>query len=323
MKRYIAGIAAAAIAGAMAFITPAMAQNYPTRTIRLVVSFPPGGGIDAVARLFADKMSAILGQSVVVDNRGGASGLIAGRQVAAAEPDGYQVLVASNSMIIAQLLNASPGINVERDLRAVASVAPQASIIVAAPTLKASNMSELVALAKAKPLNYASPGVGSAPQLIFEHIFSTLAGAKMTHVPFPGAAAALTATMASQTDVAVVTLPPAVPLVNSSKIKGIAVTTAKRSAALPNVPTIAESGYPGIDSTVWTAFFVPTKTPEAVVKTLDDTIIKVSNMPEIKARLAKLGFEPISIPGEKFQKDVSAELKLWSNIIDKAGLRNK
>jgi tripartite-type tricarboxylate transporter receptor subunit TctC len=323
MKRYIAGIAAAAIAGAMAFITPAMAQNYPTRTIRLVVSFPPGGGIDAVARLFADKMSAILGQSVVVDNRGGASGLIAGRQVAAAEPDGYQVLVASNSMIIAQLLNASPGINVERDLRAVASVAPQASIIVAAPTLKASNMSELVALAKAKPLNYASPGVGSAPQLIFEHIFSTLAGAKMTHVPFPGAAAALTATMASQTEVAVVTLPPAVPLVNSSKIKGIAVTTAKRSAALPNVPTIAESGYPGIDSTVWTAFFVPTKTPEAVVKTLDDTIIKVSNMPEIKAQLAKLGFEPISISGEKFQKDVSAELKLWSNIIDKAGLRNK
>lgn len=323
MKRCIAGIAAAAIAGAMAFTVPAVAQDYPTRSVRLVVSFPPGGGIDAVARLFADKMSGILGQPVVVDNRGGASGLIAGRQVAAADPDGYQVLVASNSMIIAQLLNTSPGLNVERDLRAVASVAPQANIIVGAPTLKANNLKELIALAKAGSLNYASPGIGSAPQLAFEHLFTNLAGAKMTHVPFAGAAAALTATMSSQTEVAVLTLPPAVPLVNSNKVKGIAVTTAKRSAALPNVPTVAESGYPNIDSTVWTAFFVPAKTPEAVVRRLDDTIIKVANMPDIKAKLAQLGFEPISIAGERFQKDVSAELKLWSDIIDKIGLKRK
>jgi tripartite-type tricarboxylate transporter receptor subunit TctC len=327
MKRSIKGLAVAVLAGLAAWIAPwtapAAAQDYPTRTIRLIVSFPPGGGIDAVARLFANKMSDILGQSVVVENRGGASGLIAGRLIANAEPDGYQVLIASNSMIIAQLLNTAPGLNVERDLRAVASVAPQANIIVAAPSLKANTMKELVALAKERSLNYASPGAGSAPQLIFEHLFTTLSGAKMTHVPFPGAAAALTATMSNQTEVAVVTLPPAVPLVTANKVKGIAVTTATRSAALPDVPTAVESGYPDVNSTVWTAFFVPAKTPDAVVSKLNDAVIKVAEMPEIKAQLSKLGFEPLSIPGEKFQHDVAAEMKLWAGIIEKTGAKSK
>jgi tripartite-type tricarboxylate transporter receptor subunit TctC len=142
-------------------------------------------------------------------------------------------------------------------------------------------------------------------------------------VPFPGAAAALTATMSNQTEVAVVTLPPAVPLVTANKVKGIAVTTATRSAALPDVPTAVESGYPDVNSTVWTAFFVPAKTPDAVVSKLNDAVIKVAEMPEIKAQLSKLGFEPLSIPGEKFQHDVAAEMKLWAGIIEKTGAKSK
>ena len=311
-----------ALAAMTVLAAPAVAQdNFPSRTIRLIVSFPPGGGVDAVARLFADRMSTILGQPVVVENRGGASGLIAGRQVVNAEPDGYTVLVATNSMVIAQLMNAAPGLAIERDLQAVASVAPQANIVVAAPDLPVSSLQELIALARTRPLNYASPGIGSVPQLMLEHLFTTLANVRMTHVPFPGAAQALTATLSSQTEVAVVTLPPAVPLVASNKLKGIAVTTPARSAALPQIPTVAESGYPGLSSTVWTAFFVPAKTAKAVNDRLGDAVLKVAAQPDIKAKLSQLGFEPTSIPGEQFQRDVSAELKMWADVIEKTGIK--
>ena len=151
-----------------------------------------------MARLFAERMSPILGQPVVVENRGGAAGLIAGRAVAGAEADGYTVLVATNSMVIAQLINAAPGISVERDLQAVVSVAPQANVVVAAPDLPVTSLKELIELAGKRPLNYASPGTGSVPQLLLEHLFTTLPNIRMTHVPFPGAAQALTATISSQ-----------------------------------------------------------------------------------------------------------------------------
>jgi tripartite-type tricarboxylate transporter receptor subunit TctC len=304
-----------------AWAGPAQAQDYPSRVVRLYVSFPPGGGIDAVARLFADKLSANLGQSVVVENRGGASGLIAGRAVAAMEPDGYSVLVASNSMIIAQLMNATPGLSIERDLLAVASIAPQANIVVTPPDLKVNSLKELIALAGQRPLNYSSPGIGSVPQLLLEHLMTTIAKVKMTHVPFPGAAAALTAAMSNQVEVSVVTLPPAVPLVTSGKLKGIAVTTKTRSAALPNVPTAAEAGYPSITSTVWTAFFVPIKTPKAIGDKLGEAVLKVAAMPDVRQKLTTLGFEPTSIPGEQFQRDVAAEVKMWDGVIKKANIK--
>ena len=306
----------------IAWAAPTVAEDaYPSRPIKLLVSFPPGGGIDAVARLFAEKMGPILGQPVVIENRAGAAGLIAGRAGASAEPDGYTVLVASNSMIIAQLINAAPGMAVERDLQAVASVAPQANIIVAAPDLPVTSLKDVVELSTKRPLNYASPGAGSVPQLLVQHLFSSIPNATMTHVPFPGAAPALTATMANQTDTGVVTLPPAVPLVASGKLKGIAVTTKDRSAALPDVPTAAEAGYPSITSVVWTAFFVPIKTPKPIAEKLGDAVLKVAAMPEIRERLTKLGFEPTSIPGEQFQRDVVAEVAMWDGVIKKAGIK--
>jgi len=193
--------------------------------------------------------------------------------------------------------------------------------VVAAPDLPVSSLKELVELAGKRPLNYASPGAGSVPQLVLEHLFTSLPNIRMTHVPFPGAAQALTATMSSQTEVAVLTLPPAVPLVTSNKLKGIAVTTKNRSAALPSVPTAAESGYPGITSTVWTAFFVPAKTPQPVAKKLGDAVLKVAAMPDIQAKLSQLGFEPTSIAGDQFQRDVAEELKIWDGVIKKANIK--
>ncbi|MCX7312308.1 MAG: tripartite tricarboxylate transporter substrate binding protein [Alphaproteobacteria bacterium] len=295
------------LAGCLLLAAPAGAQDkYPSRNIRLIVSFPPGGGIDAVARLFADKMTAILGQPVVVENRGGAAGLIAGRAVATAEPDGYTVLIASNSMIIAQLTNPAPGLSIENELQAVASVAPQANIVVAAPDLPASTLKEAIELARTRPLNYSSPGTGSVPQLLLAYLISTLPNIKITHVPFPGAAQALTSTLASQTELSVVTLPPAV---------------RQRSAAVPQVPTVSEAGFPSLSATVWTGFFVPAKTPKALGERLGSVVLQVAAMPEIREKLLQLGFEPTSISGDQFQRDVAQEVKYWADVIQKSGIK--
>jgi tripartite-type tricarboxylate transporter receptor subunit TctC len=320
MSRMVQALAALVL---VALAGPAAAQDsFPSRTIRLVVSFAPGGGVDAMARLFADKLGPMLGQPVVVENRGGAAGLIAGRYIANIEPDGYNVLVASNSMIIAQLMNANPGLDTLRDLQAIASVAPQAIIVTASPELKVNSMKELVELAKTRNLNYGTPGTGSAPHLMFEHL-SALANARFTHIPFPGAAQALTAAMSNQTELAVMTLPPAVSLVTSNKIKGIVVTTAVRSSALPEVPTAIEAGFPNLDITVWGGFFVPAKTPKAIADKLGEAILKVAAMPDIKQKLGQLGFEPTSIPGGKFQGALAAEMKMWDGVIEKAALKGK
>jgi tripartite-type tricarboxylate transporter receptor subunit TctC len=302
----------------------AIAQDIAgSRPLRLVVSFPPGGGVDAVARLFAEKMSPLLGQPIVVENRGGASGIIAGKQVASAEPDGNTVLIASNSMVVAQVMSANVGLDIERDLKALASAAPQAIIITSQPDLPANTLRELIALAKTRNLNYGSPGAGSVPHLLGVYLLGSLAGVTLEHIPFPGAAQALTNLLGKQIDLAMVTLAPAVSLVTDGKMKGIVVTTPERSAALPQVPTAAESGYPGFSVTVWSGFFVPAKTPRPIADRLSDAIIKVAEMPDIKAKLSKLGFEPTNIPGEQFQRDISAELKRWSEVVDKAGIRPK
>ena len=312
---------------ALAFVTaasPATAQdNFPSRNVRLVVSFPPGGGIDAVARMFAEKLTALLGQTVVVENRGGASGTIAGKAVAAAEADGYTVLVASNSMLIAQVMNPKIGLDATKDLQALASAAPQAVIVVAQPDLPAGSLKELVALAKTRKLNYGSPGAGSIGHLVGEYLFSTASGVKLEHIPFPGAAQALTGLLGKQTDLAVVTLPPTATLVQAGKIKGIVVSTAARSAALPQVQSVADAGITGFSASAWTGFFVPAKTPKSISGKLGDAIIKVAAMPDIKAKLAKLGFEPTSVPGPQFQRDVAAELKRWTEVVEKAGIRPK
>jgi tripartite-type tricarboxylate transporter receptor subunit TctC len=225
-------------------------------------------------------------------------------------------------MIIAQLMNPNPGLDTLRDLQAVASVAPQAIIVTVSPGLKVGSMKELIALAKSRNLSYGTPGAGSAPHLLFEHL-STLANVRMTHIPFPGAAQALTAAMSNQTDLAVMTLPPAVSLVTSNKLKGIMVTTAVRSSVLPEVPTARESGFPDLDATVWSGFFVPAKTPKAVVTRLSEAVLKVANMSEIKQKLGQLGFEPTSVPGDKFQASLAAEIRMWNGVIEKAGLKPK
>jgi tripartite-type tricarboxylate transporter receptor subunit TctC len=195
------------------------------------------------------------------------------------------VLVASNSMLVATVMNPRSGLDIARELHAIASTAPQAVIVVARPDIPASSLKELIALARTRPLNYGSPGVGSVPHLVIEHLFTTIENARMEHIPFPGAAQALTGALGGQIEVAVVTLPPAVAQVAAGKLKGIAVTTPARAAALPEVPTTTEAGYPNVTVTVWNGFFVPAKTPKAIADKLGETILAVAAMPDVKARL--------------------------------------
>jgi tripartite-type tricarboxylate transporter receptor subunit TctC len=313
-----------ALIGTAMVCAPASVQAqdaFPSRTVRLIVGFSPGGGVDTVARLFADKLTTLLQQPVVVENRGGASGSIAGRQVASADPDGYTVLVNSNSMVINQILNSKTGFDIEKDLKPVASAAPQAIILATAPDLPAKSLKELIALAKTRPLNFGSPGAGSIPHLVVEYLFTSLSDVKMQHVPFQGAALALTATMGGQIELASVTMPPAVPLVGTGKLRGIVVTSATRSSALPDVPTALEAGIPDFVATAWTGFFVPAKTPPAVVARLNDAILKVADMPDVKEKLKALGFEPTSQSGEQFGRDLSKEIKMWTDVIAKANIK--
>jgi tripartite-type tricarboxylate transporter receptor subunit TctC len=302
------------------WLAPASAQPFPSRTVRLIVGFPPGGGVDAVARIVADKMTGLLKQPVVVENRGGAAGTIAGKQVANSDADGYTVLVNSNSMVISALMNPKAGLVIERDLYAIASVAPQAIVFVAAPDLNVKSLNEMIALARTRPLNYGTPGPGSIPHLVFEQLLSTAPSLQMQHVPFQGAGAALTATVANQIDVASVTLPPAVPLITAGKVNGLAVTGTVRSAALPQVPTAAEAGHPSVVATVWSGFFVPPKTPKAVSDQLEQAILQVVAMPEVKEKLASLGFETTGTPGAQFRRELAAEIKTWAAVLQKANL---
>lgn len=312
-----------ALCGAMlaAGLAPTLAQdNYPSRTIRLVAGFPPGGGLDTIGRLFADKLSVILGQQVVVLNQAGAAGGIAGKRVSTEDPDGYTVLLASNSMVIYSLMHSKAGLLVERDLYPVVSVAPQAVIITTTPTTKANTLKELMELSKTNRLNYGTPGAGSVPHLVIEQLISAVPGVQMQHVPFQGAAPALTATMSNQIDFASTTLPPAVSLVTGDKVKGIAVTTPARVAALPNIPTTKESGFPDNVVTVWNGFFVPPKTPKAIVDKLEAAILQVAAMPDIKEKLVNIGYEPTAEPGAKFREELSAEIKRWSAVLERIDL---
>jgi tripartite-type tricarboxylate transporter receptor subunit TctC len=299
----------------------AQTGSYPSQRVHIIVGFPPGGGVDIVARLVADKLTPMFGQPVVVENRPGAGTSIATRYVAGAKPDGYTLLMNSNSMVANQVINPNAGYDIERELVPVLKAAVQPNIIVAAADLPAKTLKDVIELSKRQDITYGSPGAGSIPHLAAEHLFTALAGARLRHIPYPGAAPALTSALGGQVSLVVVTAPPAVPHVKAGKLKGIAVTTAKRMAALPQVPTVIESGYPGFVIETWAGFFAPAATPPAVLQALSGAMLKTLAMPEVKERLASLGFEPADLTTEPFRREISGELKQVAEIVKKANLK--
>jgi tripartite-type tricarboxylate transporter receptor subunit TctC len=290
-------------------------RTYPSAPVKIIVGFPPGGGVDVVARLIAPKMPGVWGQPVVVENRPGAASIVATRLVASAPADGYSVLVNSNTMIVNQVANSNAGYDIERQLMPVLNVAWQPNIIAAAPALQVSSLADVIALGRTRKLNYGTPGQGSVPHFAAVYLFNLLSKAEIVHVPYSGAAPALTALMGNQVELGIMTLPPAVPHVKAGTVKAIAVTSAKRASTLPEVPTVAESGFPGYNVNVFSGFFMPAGTPRATVERFREAVQAVIALPDVKEQLATLGFEPADPSGDEFRRLVSEEIRQWTEVV--------
>ena len=298
------------------------AQNYPTRPIRLVVASSAGGGSDLLARTLGVKMSEDLGQQIVVDNRGGASGVIGTDIVAKALPDGYTLLIIQPSLTINPSMIRKLPYDAAKDFTPISLVVDAAQIIVVNATVPAKNVKELIALAKAKPggLIFGSPGVGTSPHLTAE-LFKLKAGVDMPQVLFKGAGPAYVSLISGEVAAMVSTVLSALSHVKSGKIRALAVTTKKRTAVLPDLPTMMESGVPDFDTSQWFGILGPARTPRAIVDRLNQSIARSSTSPDVKARFAAEGVEVVNSSPEEFAAVIKRELVQWAEVIEAAGIQ--
>jgi tripartite-type tricarboxylate transporter receptor subunit TctC len=301
----------------------AAAQDYPTRPITLIVPYTAGGGNDLLARAAADKMSRILGQQIVIENRGGAGGSIATRAIAKAEPDGYTLgLGGTGTLAINPTLYSNVGYDPRKDFAPVGLIAASALVICLNPALPVHSVGDLITLAKKEPgkINYASAGTGSGIHLATEY-FAAMAGIKLTHIPYKGAAPALTDVVGGHVAFYFSSLPPAVGLVKDGKVRALAVTGSKRSAVLPDVPTVAEAALPGYEAVLHYGIVAPAGTPRPAIERLSAALRAAVASDEVKARIADDGAEPVGSTPEEYAADIDREETKWSAIVRLAGAR--
>ncbi|MGZ5177045.1 MAG: Bug family tripartite tricarboxylate transporter substrate binding protein [Burkholderiales bacterium] len=301
----------------------AMAQTYPTKPIRMVVGFPAGGPTDIVSRTIAPRMSEPLGQQVLVDNRGGAGGVIATEQVAKAAPDGYTLLMGTiGGIAVAMSLMPNRGYDSLRDLAPVTQAVTVTNLLVVHPSVPAKNVKELLAIARSKPgrLNYASSGNGTVTHLAGE-LFKLMGKVDITHVPFKGGAPALTALISGEVDLSYENSLVVTPHVKAGKVKALAVTGTKRSKLMPELPTISESGLPGYNASGWYGLFVPAATPKPIIARLNVEAVKALRTPDVVKTLSSQGAEPVANTPEEFGAFVRAEIDKWANLVKVAKMK--
>ena len=299
------------------------AQEFPSRPLRLVVGFPPGGGADGAARAVAQKLTESLGQAVVVDNRSGAGGNVAAEIVAHAVADGHTLLVTSpGPVVINPALYSSLPYDPQKELAPVTLIAAGANVLTVHPAVQANNVQQLMALARSKPdtLNYASSGIGTIPHLSGE-VFRLAARLPVVHVAYKGAGAAVIDVMAGRADYILVSVPSVLTQIRAKRLRALAVTTLKRAAALPDLPTIDESGLPGYESIAWWGVMAPAAVPMSVVSTLNRTIVKSLNATETRERLATEGVEVAGTTPAQFGDFLKRETAKWAQVIKTAGIR--
>jgi tripartite-type tricarboxylate transporter receptor subunit TctC len=298
-------------------------QQYPSRPVRFVVPFPPGGSVDTLARTIGVRLAESLGQQVIVDNRPGGNGNIGMEIVAQSRPDGYTILFGyiANFAIAPSLYPKLPYDPV-KDYAPITQVATSPNVLTAHPSVQAKNLKELIALAKAKPgqVSFASTGVASVGHLTGE-LLNSLAGVKMTHVPYKGGGQAITDLLGGHVNVMFSGFSAVMPHIKSGKIRPLAVTGAKRSPALSEVPTIAEQGFPGVEATAWYGVLAPAGTPRPIITRLHGEIIKILKLPEVTQRLDGLGFEIVGSTPEEFAAYIKAEIKKWEKVVKASGAK--
>ena len=321
--RRVAAVLACALSLVASAVSAQTATAWPERPVRLVVGYPPGGPNDLIARVMAPKLSELLGQTVVVENKGGSNGEIATAMVAKVAPDGYTVLFASNgALTVSPSLGRQLPYDARKDLVAVGQVAINPMLLVVRKDLAAQNVRDLIDLARARPgkLNGASAGSGSVPHLGLE-LFKAMARLDILHVPYKGGGPAMADMMAGQTDIYFGGLATALPQVRSGNLRGLAVTSLARTAIAPEIPTIHESGLPGDDTSIWYGVLLPLGTPAQIVEKLNAAVVTTTRDPGVRRQLALNGADPLESTPAAFAAFIAIDLDKWTRLVREAGIK--
>jgi tripartite-type tricarboxylate transporter receptor subunit TctC len=292
------------------------AAAYPSRPVKMIVPYAAGGGVDKIARVIGQQMAKGLGQAVVIDNRGGAAGNIGTELGVRAEPDGYTIVMGAAALAINVTLYRNLTFDPVKDLAPISLIAKTPNIVVVHPQVPAKTLQELVALAKSKPgaLNYASAGAGTTSHLAAE-LLDSVAGIKMTHIPYKGTAPAVTGILGGEVQVMLAPALAVLPLIKSGKLRALAMTGADRSSAFPDIPTVAQSGYPGFEASQWYGVLAPAGTPEPILARLNQEVVKAIKSTEVRNALLGEGSEPIGSTREVFGQFLKSEIGRWAKAI--------
>ena len=305
---------------------PALAQpageSYPSKPIRLILPFPPGGGTDILGRIIAERLTTQLGQPVVIENRGGAGGNVGAEAAAHSAPDGYTLVLVAPSLAISPSLYTKLNYDPVKDFAPVSLVGSVPNVMVINPGVPARNLAEFIALAKSKPggMNFGSGGPGTSNHLAGE-LFNIEAGVKLVHVPYKGVNLAMNDVIAGQVQLVVIGIPAALPFIRAGRLRALAVVAPKRLAALPDVPTVAEAGLPNYEVTTWYGVLAPAGTPKPIVARLNAEIVRVMHAPDLQERFAATGTEPRTSTPEEFAEFIRQEMAKWGKVVRQAGLK--
>jgi tripartite-type tricarboxylate transporter receptor subunit TctC len=299
----------------------AFAQAYPSKPIRIVVGFPPGGGNDIIARLVGAKVQENWGQPVVIDNKPGANSIIAAEFAAKSAPDGYTLLVnATGGMSVNPVLYAKLPYDSLKDFVPISMVGSFPLVLVVHPSVPANSVQELVAYAKANPgkLNYSS---GSTAFQVASEMFKQMTGTDIKHIPYKGSAASITAVIAGDVQMTIVDTPPLVPQIRAGRVKAVAVTSARRASAMSELPTIAESGVPGYEMVLWIGVFAPAGTPREIAEKLNAEVVRVVRLPDIREKLDAMGVEPVGNTSEQMAEWIRREITKYGPVVKAANIK--
>jgi tripartite-type tricarboxylate transporter receptor subunit TctC len=310
------------LASIAASATGAAAQQYPVRPVRTIVAYPPGGSTDIIARIIGQKLTDRFGQTVIVDNRGGAAGMIGAELVARATPDGYTLMVADSPFVVNPFVFAKVPYDPQRDFTPIELVGSSPLILVVPASFPAKTLQDFITQAKAQPgkITIASAGTGASSHVVAE-LFKIRANVNLTHVPFKGLGPALTDVTGGQVDSIFSSIPAALQLVKSGKLRALAICTKKRMGALPDIPTVEEGGVPDFEAAIWYGYQGPTGMPKPIVDKLAAEIARAAELPDVKERFVGMGLEVTLLGPDAFRQYIAKELKKWGDVTKAAGIK--